>query len=140
MKLDSDVERLKESGKAHKKDPVAHAAGLVTQSFCHIAIADSRGTGHQNILTVGDPLSTKKALDQRTGKIPGTPEVEILRSGVLPEPCRLETPFGPLVLPTGDLPVGQAVLRGIRTGKSGGRGVHLEPESVSTLDRNHCPA
>jgi len=40
-----------------------------------------------------------------------------------------------------------AVLRGIQTRQSGGRGVHLEPESLtalnqtkSTLNRNHCPA
>ena len=78
-----NLERLEEPGEADEKDIVAKTAGLVAQGFGHIAFADPGGTGDEHVLVVDDPLAGEKRLDQRLGKVPGTPEVEVLGGGVL---------------------------------------------------------
>ena len=56
---------------------------------------------------VGDPLPGEKRLDQRLWKVPGTPEVEILGDGVLPEAGRLESSLRPPIFLNRDLSVDQ---------------------------------
>ena len=55
----------------------------------------------------GDPLAGEKGLKQRTGEVPGSPEVHVLRSGILTEAGHLEPPLGSSVFLGGDLAVDQ---------------------------------
>ena len=118
-----NVERLEEAREADQEDPVSHAAGLVSQGFSQVAFANAGRPGDEDVLVVGDPLAGEKRLDQGFGKVPGTPEVEVLGGGVLPEPGRLETPLCPSVFLNRDLPVDQkteTVFKGEIGGGSGG--------------------
>jgi len=119
-----------EPGSAQEKAGKAEKAGLMSEGPGEKSLAHPCGADDQEVLVGPDPLPACQFLDEGAVQAPGSPVVDVLETGGLPDPAFGETPGELLVLPLEELPVGQKTQSLLEGQVTGLRGLHLFPEPL----------